>query len=126
MAFASTGRIRPSVLFMGGFDRSKSFLHADPAKSTWAISSRTVSGPTIAERTVREYVHTRKIALGLLVREVCIPQSYAWGAEAQIDWYEAYGDLVEERTKRRCSRCGAWQAGHRFTGRSCMRHSRLS
>jgi hypothetical protein len=44
-------------------------------------------------------VHTRKVALGLLVREVCIPQSYAWGAEAQIDWYEAYGDLADSRTK---------------------------
>jgi hypothetical protein len=33
------------------------------------------------------------------VREVSVPQSYAWGAEAQIDWYEAYGDLADERTK---------------------------
>jgi hypothetical protein len=45
-------------------------------------------GCKIAERTVREYVQARKIALGLLVREACIPQTYAWGAEAQIDWYE--------------------------------------
>ena len=53
----------------------------------------------IAERTVREYVHDRKIALGLLVRETCVPQSYAWGVEAQVDWYEAYADLAGERTK---------------------------
>jgi transposase len=37
--------------------------------------------------------------LGLLVREVCIPQSYGWGAEAQIDWYEAYADLAGECKK---------------------------
>jgi len=43
-------------------------------------------GCVIAERTVREYVHTRKIALDLLV--------YAWGAEAQIDWHEAYADVA--------------------------------
>src|SRR5246500_3455989 len=53
----------------------------------------------IGERTVREYVHDRKIALGLLARETCVPQSYAWGVEAQVDWYEAYADLGGERTK---------------------------
>jgi transposase len=53
----------------------------------------------IAERTVREYVHDRKIALGLMARETCVPQSYPWGVEAQIDWYEAYADLGGERVK---------------------------
>ena len=53
----------------------------------------------VAERTVREYVHDRKLALGLLVREVCVAQSYDWGVEAQVDWYEAYADLGGERTK---------------------------
>ena len=48
---------------------------------------------------MREYVHDRKIALGLLAREVCVPQSYDWGVEAQVDWYEAYADLAGERTK---------------------------
>ena len=50
----------------------------------------------IGERTVRQYVHDRKIALGLIVRETCVPQSYAWGVEAQVDWYEAYADLGGE------------------------------
>jgi hypothetical protein len=53
----------------------------------------------IAERTVREYVQDRKIALGFIVRETCVPQSYTWGVEAQIDWYEAYADLAGERIK---------------------------
>ena len=44
-------------------------------------------------------VHSRKIVLGLLVRETFVPQSYAWGVEAQIDWYEAYADLAGERVK---------------------------
>jgi hypothetical protein len=43
----------------------------------------------VAERTVREYVHDRKLTLGLLGREVCVAQSYDWGVEAQVDWYEA-------------------------------------
>ena len=33
------------------------------------------------------------------MRETCVPQSYGWGVEAQIDWYEAYADLGGERTK---------------------------
>jgi transposase len=53
----------------------------------------------VAERTVREYVHDRKLTLGLLAREVCVAQSYDWGVEAQVDWYEAYADLAGERRK---------------------------
>src|SRR3954468_6132442 len=53
----------------------------------------------IAESTVRQYVRQRKAALGLLRRETFVPQSYAWGSEAQGDWYEAYADLGDERVK---------------------------
>ena len=48
---------------------------------------------------MRDYVHERKLALGLMVRETFVPQSYDWGVEAQVDWYEAYADLAGERTK---------------------------
>ena len=53
----------------------------------------------IAESTVRQYVRERKAALGLLRRETFVPQSYAWGSEAQVDWYEAYADLGDARVK---------------------------
>ena len=53
----------------------------------------------IGERTVRQYVQRRKVELGMTVRETFVPQSYAWGAEAQIDWYEAYAELGGERVK---------------------------
>jgi transposase len=53
----------------------------------------------VAEPTIRRYVRQRKLALGLLARETFVPQSYAWGVEAQVDWYEAYADLDGERTK---------------------------
>jgi transposase len=43
----------------------------------------------IAASTVREYVRDWKHAQGQTGRVVCVPQSYAWGAEAQVDWYEA-------------------------------------
>ncbi|MGH9830726.1 MAG: IS21 family transposase, partial [Blastocatellia bacterium] len=32
-------------------------------------------------------------------RETFIPQSYSWGAEAQVDWYEAHADIAGERQK---------------------------
>jgi transposase len=56
-------------------------------------------GCEVAESTVREYVHERKRELGWIRRETFVPQSYAWGSEAQVDWYEAYADLGGERQK---------------------------
>lgn len=53
----------------------------------------------VAESTVRQYVRERKRVLGLLNRETYVPQSYAWGDEAQVDWYEAEVDLGDERQK---------------------------
>src|SRR5881227_2471472 len=53
----------------------------------------------VCERTVRFYVQERKSALGLVVHETFVPQSYPWGLEAQVDWYEAYADLSGQRTK---------------------------
>jgi transposase len=52
----------------------------------------------LAEATVRRYVQLRKEELGLKVREVFVPQSYEWGGEAQVDWYEATVELDGERT----------------------------
>ena len=43
----------------------------------------------IAASTVREYVREWKSQQGLLTRETCVPQTYTWGQEAQVDWYEA-------------------------------------
>jgi transposase len=58
-----------------------------------------VPGCTPAERTVRQYVERRKRELGLALHETFVPQSYDWGVEAQIDWYESYADIDGERTK---------------------------
>ena len=54
-------------------------------------------GCEVAESTVREYVRERKQQLGFIRRETFVPQSYAWGSEAQVDWYEAYADLGGDR-----------------------------
>ncbi len=47
----------------------------------------------VAESTVRNHVRARRRALGLIRRETFVPQSYGWGQEAQVDWYEASVDL---------------------------------
>jgi transposase len=51
------------------------------------------------ERSVRGYVQRRRQQLGLEHREVFVAQSYEWGSEAQVDWYEAWAVLSGERVK---------------------------
>ncbi len=50
----------------------------------------------VAASTVREYVRGWKRAQGLIGRTVCVPQTYTWGQEAQVDWYEAVAILGDE------------------------------
>jgi transposase len=48
----------------------------------------------IGEATVRRYVRARRQEMGLQGKaEVFIEQTYHWGVEAQVDWYEAVADL---------------------------------
>jgi transposase len=56
-------------------------------------------GVSVAESTVRNHVRERKHQIGLIRRETFVPQSYALGQEAQVDWYEAWVDFEGERTK---------------------------
>jgi transposase len=58
-----------------------------------------VPGFAASERSVRKYVSRRKAEMGLVGRETCIPQSYQWGQQAQVDWYEAWAELGGERVK---------------------------
>jgi hypothetical protein len=53
----------------------------------------------IAESTVRRYVGMRKQELGLGRTEVYVPQSYRWGQEGQVDWYEAWAEIEGEQQK---------------------------
>jgi transposase len=52
----------------------------------------------VAASTVRAYVRGWKQTQGLLGRPVCVPQTYGWGQEAQVDWYEAVAILGDEAT----------------------------
>ncbi len=59
------------------------------ARRIWQRLCAELSGFRGSERSVRGYVRRRRQQLGLLGREVFVPQSYEWGVEAQVDWYEA-------------------------------------
>lgn len=53
----------------------------------------------VAESTVRQYVRKRRAELGLGRAEVCVPQTYHWGQEGQVDWYEAWAEIDGEEVK---------------------------
>lgn len=53
----------------------------------------------VAETTVRKYVRAKKVEIGLVHRETFVPQSYSWGQEGQVDWYEMAAELGGEQHK---------------------------
>src|SRR5258708_24474999 len=74
----------------------------------------------VGESTVRRYVRGKKRELGLLTSgEIYVPQSYQWGVEGQVDWYEAYADLKGERenvhvfSMRRMASGGSFHCAYR-------------
>ncbi len=69
------------------------------AHHIWARICRERPEVTVAESTVRHYVCRRKRELGLVARETFVPQVYDWGSEAQVDWYEAFAEVVSEQRK---------------------------
>ena len=80
-------------------DRKSPRKQRHTAKRIWERIRLEVPGCTASERTVRQYVERRKQELGFGRRETFVPQSYEFGVEVQIDWYEAYADLDGERIK---------------------------
>jgi transposase len=95
-------KIAAAAAFVDGVletDRKAPRKQRHTAHRIWERIRAEMPDCQICERTVRQYVQDRKVALGLAVHETFVPQSYAWGVEAQVDWYDAYADLSGERTK---------------------------
>jgi transposase len=65
----------------------------------------------VAESTVRRYVRERKKQMGLSSGEIYVPQSYQWGDEAQVDWYEAWVLFGEEKQKAQIFSCRSMASG---------------
>ena len=68
------------------------------AHRLWQRVCQELPAVSVSERAVRSYVRQRKQELGLWGRDTCVPQSYDWGVEAQVDFYEAVAVLHGERT----------------------------
>lgn len=80
-------------------DRKAPRKQRHTAHRIWRRIQQELPDSQIGERTVRQYVQHRKIELGMKVRETFVPQSYSWGAEGQVDWYEAWAELGGDRVK---------------------------
>jgi len=80
-------------------DRKAPRKQRHTAHRIWTRLKQEHPGADVAESTVREYVRKRKIELGLQHGEVFVPQSYRWGQEGQVDWYEAWAEIDGEEQK---------------------------
>jgi transposase len=95
-------KLEPAKAFVEAIleaDRKAPRKQRHTAHRIWCRMRAEMPGVQIGESTIRHYVRERKIERRLLSQEVFIPQSYRWGQEAQVDWYEAYADIGEERQK---------------------------
>ena len=87
------------ALFVLDADRRAPRKQRHTARRIHRRIMREFPGASVAESTVRNHVRERKRQMGQVLRETFVPQSYTWGQEAQVDWYEAWADLGGERTK---------------------------
>ena len=96
----SRPRLGPLVDFIEGIleaDRKAPRKQRHTAHRIYVRIGQQFPEARVTESTIRRYVRERKRALKMLAGEIFVPQSYDWGSEAQIDWYEADADLDEER-----------------------------
>ena len=80
-------------------DRKAPRKQRHTAHRIWMRLRRELPAVEVAESTVRSYVRQRKIAMGLAGHEVFVPQSYEFGGEAQVDWYEGWAEFDGESRK---------------------------
>jgi transposase len=106
----SSPKLGPVREFIDGIlqsDREAPRKQRHTAHRIWERIRQECPEAQVGEATVRRYVQRRKEELGLAARETFVPQSYDWGGEGQVDWYEAAVDFD-----------GGRQTAHFFTMRS--------
>ena len=99
-------RVKPKLAAVAAFidqvldeDRRAPRKQRHTARRIYCRILREFPDAAVAESTVRNHVRARKRQMGVDKRETFVPQSYALGHEAQVDWYEAWIDFAGERTK---------------------------
>ena len=90
------GPVIPIIDRMLEEDRKAPRKQRHTAHRIWVRMKDEVPGFEVSERSARKYVSRRKWEMGLKGRETCVPQSYALGEEAQVDWHEASAELGGE------------------------------
>lgn len=80
-------------------DRKAPRKQRHTAHRIWTRLRREMPEVAVAESTVRQYVRQKKVAMGLMGRETFVAQSYTWGGEAQVDWYEGRAEFDGESRK---------------------------
>jgi len=96
----SRPKLEPVREFIDGIlqgDREAPRKQRHTAHRIWERIRQERPAVQVAEATVRRYVQQRKEELGLAARETFVPQSYDWGGEGQVDWYEATVEFEEGR-----------------------------
>jgi transposase len=91
--------VRPFIEAILEADRTAPRKQRHTAHRIWCRIRAEMPEVSVAESSIRRFVRERKIQLRLVGQETFIPQSYVWGGEAQVDWYEAYVDIGVEREK---------------------------
>jgi transposase len=100
MPARSSPKLGPVREFIDGMlqsDREAPRKQRHTAHRIWQRIQQEHPEVRVAEATVRRYVRRRREELGLAARETFVPQSYDWGGEAQVDWYEAAVEFDEGR-----------------------------
>jgi transposase len=80
-------------------DRKAPRKQRHTAHRIWCRLRAERPGLEIAESTLGRYVRQRKRQLGQVGQEIFIPQSYGWGQEGQVDWYDALAEIDGEETE---------------------------
>jgi len=95
-------KLAAAIPFIDGIlesDRKAPRKQRHTAHRIWTRLQREMPAVGVAESTVRKYVREKKAAMGLLGQEIFITQSYTWGGEAQVDWYEGWAEFDGESRK---------------------------
>ena len=95
-------KLGPAVTFIDAIleaDRKAPRKQRHTAHRIWVRLRQEKPEVGVGEATVRRYVRKRKQELGLSQQETFIPQSYAYGVEAQVDWYDALAEIDGEMRK---------------------------
>ena len=93
------GPVKAAIERMLESDREAPRKQRHTAHRIWTRLCEEHPEHPVGEPTVRRYVQLRRRELGLDQREVFIPQSYEWGQEGQVDWFEATAKLGGELCK---------------------------